>query len=198
MYIHFFKPAFDFIAALFALPFVLLVIIIFGPIIYFTDHGSIFYNASRAGLRCKPFTMFKLRSMYLNSPDLRNEDGSTYNADDDPRVTPIGRFIRKTSIDELPQLLNVLLGDMSLVGPRPTTIEDNQDFEQITGDYKDRFLVKPGITGYAQAYYRNSISQDEKYHLDAYYAKNVGFILDVKILYKTFVSVLFQRNINTH
>ena len=198
MYIHFVKPVLDFLGALILIPFVLLAIIVFGPIIYFTDHGSIFYNAPRAGLKCKCFKMFKLRSMYLNAPDLRNEDGSTYNADDDPRVTPIGKFLRKSSIDELPQLINVLKGDMSLVGPRPTTPEDDQDYEKITGDYKDRFKVKPGITGYAQAYFRNSISQDEKYHLDAYYANNISFILDVKILYNTFVSVLFHKNIYTN
>lgn len=198
MYVHFFKPLFDFIIALIALPFVVLVILIFGPIIYFTDKGNIFYNAPRAGIKCEPFIMYKLRSMYLNAPDLRNEDGSTYNADDDPRVTPIGRFLRKSSIDELPQLLNVLKGDMSLVGPRPTTPEDDQDYDNITGDYKDRFNVKPGITGFAQAYYRNSISQDEKYHLDAYYAKNISFILDAKILYNTFISVLFHKNIYTN
>ncbi len=198
MYVHFFKPLFDFIIALIALPFVLLVILIFGPFIYFTDRGTIFYNAPRAGIKCKPFKMYKLRSMYLNAPDLRNEDGSTFNSDDDPRVTPIGKFLRKSSIDELPQLFNVLFGDMSLVGPRPTTVEDDQIYDQIKVDYKDRFKVKPGITGYAQAYFRNSISQDEKYHLDAYYANNISFILDFKILYNTFISVLFHKNIYTN
>ena len=198
MYVHFFKPLFDFIIALIALPFVLLVILIFGPFIYFTDRGTIFYNAPRDGIKCKPFKMYKLRSMYLNAPDLRNEDGSTFNSDDDPRVTPIGKFLRKSSIDELPQLFNVLFGDMSLVGPRPTTVEDDQIYDQIKVDYKDRFKVKPGITGYAQAYFRNSISQDEKYHLDAYYANNISFILDFKILYNTFISVLFHKNIYTN
>ena len=102
MYKCFFKRVIDIIIGLCALPFVLLVIICCAPFIYFTDRGPIFYNANRAGKDYKPFKMFKLRSMYVNSPDLKNADGSTYNSDDDPRVTPIGKFMRKTSLDEFP------------------------------------------------------------------------------------------------
>lgn len=98
MYKSFFKPLIDFCGSLVMLPFVLLVIIIFGPIIWLTDKGPVFYNANRAGKDYKPFKMFKLRSMYVNSPDLKNPDGSTFNSDNDPRVTPIGRFLRKTSV----------------------------------------------------------------------------------------------------
>ena len=114
MYKCFFKRFFDIIIALLFLPFILFVFVVIAPIIYFTDKGPVFYNAKRAGKRAKPFKMFKFRSMYVNSPDLRNADGSTYNGEDDPRVTRIGKILRKTSLDELPQLLNVLLGDMSL------------------------------------------------------------------------------------
>ena len=119
MYIHFFKRLFDLIIALFALPFVLLLILIMVPLIWLTDRGPTFYNAQRVGLNGKIFKMFKFRSMKVNAPDIRNTDGSTFNSSDDPRVTRIGRFIRKTSIDEIPQILNVLIGDMSFVGPRP-------------------------------------------------------------------------------
>lgn len=115
MYKCFFKRFFDIIIALLFLPFILFVFVVIAPIIYFTDKGPVFYNAKRAGKRAKPFKMFKFRSMYVNSPDLRNADGSTYNGEDDPRVTRIGKILRKTSLDELPQLLNVLLGDMSFV-----------------------------------------------------------------------------------
>ncbi len=198
MYKFFFKPLIDFCGALVMLPFVLLVIIIFGPIIWLTDKGPIFYNATRAGKNYKPFKMFKLRSMYVNSPDLKNSDGSTYNSDDDPRVTPIGRFLRKTSLDEFPQFLNVLKGDMSFIGPRPKLWSADIVFEEWPDEYRDSFLVKPGITGYAQAYYRNSITQDEKFHWDAYYAKRISFCLDVKIVIKTFVSVIARKNINTN
>ena len=112
MYKHFFKRFIDIILSLIATPFVLLVIIIMAPFIYFTDRGPVFYNATRRGRNGKTFKMFKLRSMYVNSPDLKNPDGSTFNSDKDPRVTKIGRIMRKTSIDELPQILNVLIGDM--------------------------------------------------------------------------------------
>ena len=197
MYLHLFKPLIDFCGALVMLPFVLLVIIIFGPIIWLTDKGPVFYNANRAGKDYKPFKMFKLRSMYVNSPDLKNADGSTFNSDNDPRVTPIGRFLRKTSLDEFPQFLNVLTGDMSFIGPRPKLWNNNRKLEDMPKDYRDSYLVKPGITGYAQAYYRNSITQDEKFHWDAYYAEHLSFWMDVKIIWQTVVSVLGRKNINT-
>ena len=126
MYVHFFKRLIDILIGLCALPFVLLVIVIFAPIIYLTDKGPVFYNANRAGKGYKPFKMFKLRSMYVNSPDLKNADGSTFNSDRDLRVTPVGRFMRKTSLDEFPQFLNVLIGDMSFMRPRQT-IQPSQE-----------------------------------------------------------------------
>lgn len=196
MYKQFFKRIFDFCGALLMLPFVLLVIIIFAPIIYFTDRGPVFYNAPRTGLRCKHFNMFKLRSMYVNAPDIRNADGSTFNSDKDPRVTPVGRFLRKTSLDEFPQFLNVLTGDMSFVGPRPTLGIKKLNYEELEGDNKKRYSVKPGITGYAQAYYRNSISQDEKFHWDAYYANHISLWMDIKVLFMTVWSVIGRKNIN--
>ena len=197
MYKNFFKPLIDFCGALLMLPFVLLVIIVFAPIIYFTDRGPVFYNAPRTGLRCKHFKMFKLRSMYVNAPDIRNADGSTFNSDKDPRVTPVGRFLRKTSLDEFPQFLNVLTGDMSFVGPRPTLGNKQLNYDELVGDRKKRFSVKPGITGYAQAYYRNSITQDEKFHWDAYYADHISLWLDMKVLFMTVYSVVGRKNINT-
>ena len=197
MYRHIFKRLFDIIGALLLLPFVLLVVIAFAPIIWLTDKGSVFYNAARAGKNYKPFKMFKLRTMYVNSPDLKNPDGSTYNSDSDPRVTPIGRFLRKTSLDEFPQFLNVLLGDMSFIGPRPKLYQGMDVYTSFTDEYKKSFKVKPGITGYAQAYYRNSITQDEKFHWDAYYADNISFWLDIKIIWQTVVSVIARKNINT-
>lgn len=197
MYVHFFKRLFDLIIGLVALPFVLLVIIVLAPFIWLTDKGPVFYNATRAGKDYKPFKMFKLRSMYVNSPDLKNPDGSTFNSDNDPRVTPIGRFMRKTSLDEFPQFLNVLFGDMSFLGPRPKLYNKDVRLDEMNQDWKDSFKVKPGISGYAQAYYRNSITQDEKFHWDAYYANRVSFLMDVKIIFKTIKSVLFRENINT-
>lgn len=197
MYVHFFKRLIDILIGLCALPFVVLVILVFGPIIYFTDKGPVFYNATRAGKDYKPFKMFKLRSMYVNSPDLKNPDGSTYNSDDDPRVTPIGRFLRKTSLDEFPQFLNVLIGDICFIGPRPKLYCPEKYPNGLPEFMKKSFMVKPGVTGYAQAYYRNSITNEEKFKWDGYYAENVSFIMDVNIIFKTVSSVLLRKNINT-
>lgn len=194
MYRHFFKRFFDLILALSILPFVILVILLIGPIIWVTDRGPIFYNAERMGKDGKIFKMFKLRSMYVNAPDIRNADGSTYNSDQDPRVTSIGRFIRKTSLDEIPQFLNVLIGDMSFVGPRPSLT--TTPYEQYNFDRKKRVTVRPGITGYSQAYFRNSISQEEKFRLDAEYVDKISLWLDIKILFQTVFSVLCKKNIN--
>ena len=111
------------VSALIALPFVLLLIVIIGPIIWFDDNGPIFYAGKRIGLHGKPFGMLKFRSMMVNAPDIRLEDGSTYNGDDDPRVTKVGRFLRKSSLDEIPQFLNVLVGQMSMIGIRPDPLD---------------------------------------------------------------------------
>lgn len=196
MYKHFFKRVIDIIGALLVLPFVLLVIIIFAPIIYFTDKGPVFYNGERVGMNYKVYKMFKLRSMYVNAPDLRNADGSTFNSENDPRVTPIGRFLRKTSLDEFPQFLNVLTGVMSLIGPRP--ILPKNDYSEMAEYLKDMMKVRPGITGYNQAYFRNSVDRLQKYKNDAYYAQNISFMMDMKIVLQTIVSVIGRKNINTN
>ncbi len=192
MYSKGIKRILDFIIGLIALPFIIVITLIMAPIIYFNDKGPIFYNASRLGRNGKPFKMYKFRSMMVNAPDIRNKDGSTYNGDDDPRVTKVGRFMRKTSIDELPQFLNVLLGDMSLIGPRPDPLDD---MEIYTEYQKKKLNVRPGITGYNQAYYRNSVEQNEKFEHDVYYAENISFFLDIKIFFKTIATILTRDNV---
>ncbi len=198
MYKNFFKRLLDIVVSLLCLPFIVLIIILLSPIIYFSDPGPVFYNAPRKGRLCKQFSMYKFRSMYINSPDLRNADGSTFNSDKDPRVTKLGHVMRKYSIDELPQLLNVLKGDMSFVGPRPNLNSYNLNYNELPEVLKKRYSIRPGITGYSQAYYRNSISQEEKYELDAWYADNITFMLDMKILFQTFLSVVKHKNINAN
>lgn len=194
MYKHFIKRFFDIFIGLMALPFVLLLIIILAPIICLTDKGSVFYNGPRIGLHGKVFKMCKFRSMKVNAPDIRTADGSTYNSDDDPRVTKIGRFMRKTSLDEIPQFLNVLAGQMSLVGNRPDT---PRMLDVYTDEQKKwLFITKPGITGYSQAYYRNSTTNEEKIANDIYYAQHESFGMDVKIIFRTIKTVLFRENIN--
>ena len=191
MYKHFVKRLFDILMSLLALPFVLLTIIIFGPIIFFSDRGPIFYCGKRVGKNGKPFKMIKFRSMKVNAPDIRLKDGSTYNGEDDPRVTKIGKFLRKTSIDELPQFLNVLVGQMSIIGPRPDPLDW---LERYPEDIKVFLTVRPGITGYSQAYFRNSVDGYEKMKNDAYYATHVSFVFDVKIFFKTFLTVFKHEN----
>ena len=193
MYSVFLKRLFDIIIGLCAFPFVVLFILVFGPIIWLQDKGPIFYAGKRIGRGGRLFGMLKFRSMKVNAPDIRMENGDTYNGDDDPRVTKIGRFMRKTSIDEIPQFINVLLGDMSFIGPRP----DTPDFLDV---YKEKYpailSIRPGITGYNQAYFRNSIDGEEKMKNDDYYAKHLTFVMDVKIVFKTIKTVLFRENIN--
>lgn len=193
MYRYFFKRVIDLVASLIALPFVLLLIIIVGPLIWLDDRGPIFYAGKRIGYKGKPFGMLKFRSMKVNAPDIRLEDGSTYNGDDDPRVTKIGKFLRNTSLDEIPQFLNVLTGQMSMIGIRPDPLDW---LEKYNEHEKVILTVKPGITGYNQAFYRNSADGDLKLKNDVYYAEHISFLLDVKIFFKTIKTVLFRENIN--
>ena len=165
------------------------------PIIWLTDFGPVFYNAKRVGRKGKIFKMYKFRSMRVNSPDLRNADGSTFNAANDPRVTPIGRLMRKTSLDETPQLLNVLFGTMSLIGPRAFLVRPDFVYENESEKRKRRLEVRPGITGYSQAYFRNSATMDEKIDQDCYYVDHLSFWFDVKIFFKTILSVLLRKNV---
>lgn len=196
MYKKYFKRILDFIIALITMPIIIVITMIVGPIIFIEDRGSIYYKAKRRGLNGSIFEMYKFRSMKMNAPDIRNKDNSTYNAPDDPRITKIGSFLRKTSIDELPQLINVLKGDMSLIGPRPVTTD--RPLEDYDEKRLVRLRVKPGITGYTQAYYRNSIPQEEKLQKDAEYALHVTFIGDLKILFKTIQTVLLRKNLYTN
>ncbi len=195
MYKNFIKRLLDIVLGLICLPFFCLFFIVLAPIIYFTDKGPVFYNAPRLGKNGKKFNMFKFRSMNVNAPDIRNADGSTYNGANDSRVTTIGRIMRKTSIDETPQILNVLKGDMSFVGPRAFLGTTTKTYDEMDEKRKKRLTVRPGITGYSQAYYRNSIGLDEKIEYDCYYVDHISFLMDLKILFKTVASVLKHENI---
>lgn len=193
MYEKFLKRFLDVVISICILPAFLVIYIVVAPIILITDGKPVFYTANRIGKDGKIYKMYKFRSMKNNAPDIRMEDGSTYNAADDPRVTKIGRILRATSIDEIPQILNVLKGDMSFIGPRPfVPVEGKKCLDK---DFTDRLKVRPGITGYTQAYYRNAISQNEKIKLDAIYARKVTFINDIKILLKTIDTVVYRKNI---
>ncbi|MCE5344873.1 MAG: sugar transferase [Bacteroidales bacterium] len=186
------KRMLDLLVSLIALPFVGIIIILVGLIIYLLDRGSVFYNAKRLGRNGIPFTMYKFRTMTENAPDIRLPDGSTYNAEDDPRVTRTGRFLRSTSIDEIPQIINVFLGDMSFIGPRPDPIDW---LDKYVPDEKIFLSVRPGITGYNQAFFRNCADGKTKIENDVYYAINISFFLDLKIVLRTFRTLIFRENI---
>ena len=190
-----FKRFADILISFIVLPFVCFVAVPIAIAIKIEDGGPVLYRSRRLGKGFKEFDMLKFRSMKVNAPDLRNDDGSTYNSKCDDRVTHIGRFLRETSIDELPQIFNVILGNMSLIGPRAGDVESKETYRN---DEKDKMLVRPGISGYTQAYYRNNLGVREKRLYDAWYAHNVSFWLDVKIFCKTVVTVLKRDNVYTN
>ena len=135
--------------------------------------------------------MYKFRTMFVNSPDMRLSDGSTFNSKNDPRVTRVGRTLLETSLDELPQLFNVLWGEMSIIGPRPEL--------EIYPENPERSLynltVRPGITGYTQAYYRNQTTWDQKLEYDKYYVDHLSFYLDLRIMTRTIITVLTRSKV---
>jgi lipopolysaccharide/colanic/teichoic acid biosynthesis glycosyltransferase len=186
------KRLLDILLSIIALPFVGLALLVLAPFIYFEDKGTVFYNAPRIGRGGRPFIMYKLRTMRMNAPDLKMEDGSTYSAPDDPRQTRMGIFLRRTSLDELPQVLNVLKGDMSLIGPRPDLADEVALYQ---GDDYRKLEIKPGISGYAQVYGRNAIAWKDRRVFDVYYVEHLSFLLDARIFFKTFAVVFGQKGI---
>ena len=168
------------------MPFFLLLLIPVSLLIKLEDGGPVFYNSERLGRKANPFKMYKFRSMVVNAPDLRMQDGSTFNAKNDPRVTRTGKFLRETSLDEIPQLINVFLGHMSLIGPRP----DIHIYENLKDRVMKNLAVRPGLTGYSQAYFRSEISWEEKIHQDAYYVDHLTLMLDLKVLFRTIYTVI--------
>lgn len=192
MYERFFKRLIDIIISLLCLPFFVIISIVVIPLIYFSDRGNPFYNAERLGKDGKVFKMYKFRTMRVNAEDIRNEDGSTFNSENDPRLTKIGRVLRKLSIDELPQILNVLIGNMSIIGPRPDLPEH---FKEYTEEEKKKLSVLPGLTGYNQAYFRNTIPWKQRLINDVYYAENIDLLLDLKIFFKTIQVVLKREGV---
>ncbi|MBO5206924.1 MAG: sugar transferase [Clostridia bacterium] len=192
---RFIKRTFDLLCCFIAFPFFLLILIGVTIAIKIEDGGPVFYIAERIGKDSKKIKMFKFRSMKVNAPNLTNPDGSTYNSKNDPRVTRVGKFLRDTSLDETAQILNVIKGDMSIIGPRASGWGALDSYQP---DEVDKMKIRPGITGYTQAYYRNSISVREKRLMDAWYANNASLWLDIKIFFKTIQTVLKRENVYTN
>lgn len=188
------KRVLDFVISSCALLLLVPLFIVCALAVRVCSSGPILFKQSRLGRHGRPFNIFKFRTMAYNAPDLRNADGSAYTGQEDPRVTRVGRFLRKTSLDELPQLLNVLRGEMSLVGPRPDQVDQ---LRYYTEEEKRKLLVKPGITGLAQISGRNNISWEHRKALDVEYVERQSFWLDLCILAKTIPYVILGKDINT-
>ena len=191
------KRILDIVASLFGLVVLSPVFLVVSILIYIEDKGKVIFFQDRNGLNNAVFKMYKFRSMIANAPAMRAElgkynelDGPAFKMKDDPRITKIGAFIRKTSIDELPQLMNVLKGEMSLVGPRPLPTYETAECNEYQ---LQRLLAKPGITCYWQISGRNDISFDEWIEMDLRYIREASMWTDIKILFMTVRAVLSKR-----
>ena len=187
IYKHIIKPVFDFCFAVVLLSSLTPILLILLFIFLFQNNGATFFTQTRPGKNGKLFTIYKLKTMR----DTRSDSGEFLA--DNQRTTPIGSFIRKLSLDELPQLWNILKGDMSFVGPRPLLPEYLPLYSK---KQEKRHEVKPGITGWAQVNGRNTISWKQKFEYDLWYIQHQSFILDIKILGMTLSKVFMTKDVN--
>ena len=178
------KRTFDFIISLFTLILLSPLFIIVALIIKITDRGPVFFTQNRIGLNGKEFKIYKFRSMKIDA----NKLGPYYTQDNDDRITKIGKYLRRSSIDELPQLINVLKGDMSLVGPRPNVLSQKELY--LIEDWGKRNSVLPGITGLAQAAIRSEGTAEQRLELDLFYVDNTSFLFDIKIIFMTVKQII--------
>ena len=188
MYRNLIKPILDFVVALVALVFLSPFLVFFSFLLALANKGNPFFLQRRPGKGGEIFKIIKFKTM----TDERDVNGKLL--PDSERLTATGKFVRKTSVDEIPQLLNVIKGDMSFVGPRPLLPEYLKIYSPRQ---QKRHLVKPGITGWAQVNGRNAISWNKKLELDVWYVENLSFLLDLKILWMTFLKVVKSEGVNT-
>jgi lipopolysaccharide/colanic/teichoic acid biosynthesis glycosyltransferase len=182
-----FKRLMDILLSCLGLTITLPVLGFCAAVIKITSHGPVIYRQIRVGINGELFKIYKLRTMYL---DAEKDTGAMWARRDDPRITPIGKFLRKSHIDEIPQLINVIKGEMSIVGPRPERPEMVRDLKVLIRDYEKRLQVKPGITGLAQIYhkYDESITDvRKKIKYDLLYIKKMCWLLEIKTIAQTFV-----------
>lgn len=186
MYKSFGKPLIDRFFASIGIVVLLPVFIIISFLIFLDDGFPIIYKQLRVGKNAKGFYIYKFRTMIKNADKV----GPLSTSKNDERITNIGKFLRKTSLDELPQLFNVLNGTMSLIGYRPDVFRDEDDYKDI------KYTLKPGITGYAQVNGRSSLANEQKLNWERKYVKDISFLIDIKILFKTFEIVLLRKGVN--
>ena len=187
MFKHFIKPLGDFFIALFLIIILSPIILLTSILLFLANNGKVFFFQQRPGLNSKPFKIIKFKTMR----DAFDNDGVPL--PDDVRLTRFGSFVRSTSLDELPQLINVLMGDMSLVGPRPLLMEYLLIYNP---EQAKRHNVKPGITGWAQINGRNTISWEQKFKLDLEYVEKQTFGIDIIILWRTLLKVIQRKGIS--
>lgn len=187
MYRLFFKRILDIIISIVVLLITSPIVVIVFCILGFQNKGNVFFFQDRPGFHQKAFRIIKFKTM----TDAKDVDGKLL--PDNQRITKAGKIIRRLSIDELPQLLNVIKGDMSLIGPRPLLFKY---IPLYSAEQLRRHNVRPGITGWAQVNGRNSISWKQKFDFDIFYVDNLSFVLDIKILWKTFIKVIRTEGIN--
>lgn len=188
------KRMVDFIFSLIGLIILFPFFVLIGLFIKFSSKGPVFFLQERLGLYGRPFKIIKFRTMIVNAEYIG--DGLRVSSDKDPRITTVGRFLRATSLDELPQLINVICGDMSLVGPRPpVSYFPYNGYDRYPDWAKKRFEMKPGITGLAQCTIRNSASWDDRIKVDVQYVKEFNIFLDIQILLKTVKKVFEKENV---
>lgn len=184
------KRVLDFIFAMLALLVLWPLFLLLYIIVKLDSRGPGIFRQERLGKDGVPFTCYKFRTMVEDAPHVRKEDGSAYTGADDPRITRVGRFLRKTSLDELPQLFNVLKGDMSMVGPRPEQVDQVRYY---TERQKKRLLVRPGMTSLASIRGRNALPWEKRLDLDAEYVEDYSLGLDVRIFVLTVPLLLSTR-----
>jgi len=188
LYERIFKRLFDLFCSLIAFILLLPLTLLIAILVKFKLGSPVIFNQKRPGLNEKIFTMYKFRTM------TNKKDSNGILLHDSVRLTKFGKFLRSTSLDELPGIINIIKGDMSIVGPRPLLVEY---LELYNKDQKQRHLTKPGLTGYAQISGRNLLSWEEKFKLDSFYVNNITFLLDLKIIVKTIKIVIFKTGINS-
>lgn len=188
MYPMLIKPMLDKMLALVLIWFFLPIIVLSALLVFFKIGRPIFFRQVRPGYKERLFGIYKFRTM----SNEKDENGELL--PDDKRLTSVGLFLRKTSLDELPQLFNVLKGEMSFVGPRPLLVEY---LELYNDEQKKRHTVTPGITGWAQVNGRNAISWEQKFEYDVWYVDNQSFLLDMKIMWMTFLKVIKRSDVNS-
>lgn len=184
MYRHFFKRLFDILISFFALLFLLIPMLIIALLVKVTSKGPVIFKQERLGKDGKVFKIWKYRSMVVGA-----EAQGVYSDNKDKRVTKIGKFLRKTSLDELPQLINMLKGDMSLIGPRPPLTYHPWPLEQYTEEQRKMFNVRPGMTGWAQVNGRKEVEWHKRIELNVWYVEHLSFGLDIKIFFMTIFKV---------